>query len=462
MFINEESVSPILIRITYRFRYIECQFNALRRAKNRNQLDECLRTLPRDLDETYERILCSIDSDYVEDVRRVLTVLCYSRRPVTVEELIDAHAVDLSEPPHLDREGRSYEQDDLVDICLGLIEIASAEDDDGQPTLIVRIAHFSVQEYLQSDRILRQNSRIFAMQSTTGNTEIALICLVYLLEPALSREPSDETKPTLFPFARFAATHWFYHYANSGEEKKKTEPFVLKLFKDEMAFVTWIRLHDIPNPWQEEVNYDLLKTKFASPVYYAALLGLEFVLNSILRIHTEKARLSATIDAQGGFYGHALQAASIRGHEKVVQMLLDRGADINAQGGTYSNALQAASYRGHKKVVQMLLDRGADINAQDGFSDNALVAASYRGHEEIVQILLDRGADIDAQSGPFGTALQAASGVGRENIVQMLLDRGADINAQGSFYGNALQAASTEGHEKVVQILLDRGADINA
>jgi hypothetical protein len=92
--------------VIYRFRYVECQFKALRRAKTRNQLDECLRTLPRDLDETYERILCSIDEDYVEDVPRVLTVLCFSTRPLTVNELIDAVAVDLRESPHLDR-GRS-------------------------------------------------------------------------------------------------------------------------------------------------------------------------------------------------------------------------------------------------------------------------------------------------------------------------------------------------------------------
>ncbi|EAU37833.1 conserved hypothetical protein [Aspergillus terreus NIH2624] len=445
------------------FRYIECQFNALRRAKNRNQLDECLCTLPRDLDETYERILCSIDSDYVEDVRRVLTVLCYSCRPVTVKELIDAHAVDLGEQPHLDRDGRSYEQDDLVDICLGLIEIAFVEDDNGQPTLIVRIAYFSVQEYLQSDRILQQNSRIFAMQRATGNTEIALICVVYLMEPALSEEPLDETKLTLFPFARFAATHWFSHYATSGEGKRKVEPFVLRLFKDEMmAFITWIRLHDMDRPQLNRPDYDRPMTKIASPIYYAALLGLEFVLNSILRAHTDNSKVSEIVNAKGGSHGNALQAASGEGHENVVQMLLDRGADINARGSFYGNALQTASLQGHSNVVYILLDRGADVNAQGGSFGNAVVAASLQGHEKIVQILLDRGADISARGGYYDNVLQAASYGGHEKIVQILLDRGADINAQGGFYGNALQAASYGGHEKIVQILLDRGADINA
>ena len=47
-------------------------------------------------------------------------------------------------------------------------------------------------------------------------------------------------------------------------------------------------------------------------------------------------------------------------------MLLDKGADVNAQGGYYGNALRAASCKGHEKVVQMLLDKGADSNAYGG------------------------------------------------------------------------------------------------
>jgi hypothetical protein len=42
-------------------------------------------------------------------------------------------------------------------------------------------------------------------------------------------------------------------------------------------------------------------------------------------------------------------------------MLMDAGADVNAQGGRYGNALQAASVKGHDKMVQMLTDAKADI-----------------------------------------------------------------------------------------------------
>jgi hypothetical protein len=40
-------------------------------------------------------------------------------------------------------------------------------------------------------------------------------------------------------------------------------------------------------------------------------------------------------------------------------MLLNKGAKVNAQGGVYGDALQAASDRGHEAVVRLLLAWGA-------------------------------------------------------------------------------------------------------
>jgi ankyrin repeat protein len=75
-----------------------------------------------------------------------------------------------------------------------------------------------------------------------------------------------------------------------------------------------------------------------------------------------------------------------------VQLLLNHKADVNAQGGLYGTALQAASCGGHEAVVQLLLDYKADVNAQGGHYGTALQAASYGGHEAVVRLLLERGA----------------------------------------------------------------------
>ena len=199
--------------------------------------------------------------------------------------------------------------------------------------------------------------------------------------------------------------NWLHHYAVSKEEKPRTKQLVLRLFRDKKAFATWIRLHDMDLPWVSNAYYDRTISHVASPLYYAALLGLETIMNSIFAIDTWDADLSGTVNAQGGYYGNALHAASFGGHEKAVQILLDQGADVNAQGGYYGNALQAASFGGHEKVVQMLLDQGADVNTQGGCYSNALQAVSLSGHEKVVQILLDQGADVNAQGGEYGNAL---------------------------------------------------------
>ncbi|KAH7122344.1 hypothetical protein B0J11DRAFT_437071 [Dendryphion nanum] len=47
------------------------------------------------------------------------------------------------------------------------------------------------------------------------------------------------------------------------------------------------------------------------------------------------------------------------GYKQVVTLLLQAGADPNAQGRYYGNALQAASEGGHHQVVTLLLDKGA-------------------------------------------------------------------------------------------------------
>ena len=86
----------------------------------------------------------------------------------------------------------------------------------------------------------------------------------------------------------------------------------------------------------------------------------------------------------------------INSHQKVIKLLLERGADENAQGGKYGNALQAASFQGQEMIVQLLLVSGANISYYHPVSEghdnwcpgetdtlmvcNALHAASFRGH----------------------------------------------------------------------------------
>ena len=105
--------------------------------------------------------------------------------------------------------------------------------------------------------------------------------------------------------------------------------------------------------------------------------------------------------------------ATKRGHLRVVQTLLDSGADPNialyGPDQTY-RALHTAAQEGHDQIVCALLDHGADINAATGHGETALISAAFYGRTSIVQVLLSRGADA------YRTAMgKRASDWAREN-----------------------------------------------
>ena len=95
--------------------------------------------------------------------------------------------------------------------------------------------------------------------------------------------------------------------------------------------------------------------------------------------------------------------------KELIRELIDAGADVNAQGGEYRSALEAASYRSSGKIMRILLDAGAEVNAQGGVYGNSLQAAcaSRYAQGKLVRMLLDAGAEINTQGGKFGSALQA-------------------------------------------------------
>jgi ankyrin repeat protein len=74
---------------------------------------------------------------------------------------------------------------------------------------------------------------------------------------------------------------------------------------------------------------------------------------------------------------------------EILQFLLKNGADVNALGGEYGTALQAAAFH-HKQYVDMLLDLGADPRIEGGKYGSALKAAKEKGWNRVVKLLSQR------------------------------------------------------------------------
>jgi ankyrin repeat protein len=89
-----------------------------------------------------------------------------------------------------------------------------------------------------------------------------------------------------------------------------------------------------------------------------------------------------------------LQAAATRGDEKIVQILLEYGADVNITGGRYYTALHAAVSKKDESIVRTLLEHGADVNARGGSCGTALHTARSRyNNRACIDLLLEYGAE---------------------------------------------------------------------
>jgi ankyrin repeat protein len=431
--------------------------------KTKKGIEEATKSLPKSVNEVYERILAKSGGDQVT-VRRALAMILAASRPLTLSEL--NLALEVKETTRstqdLDLEGEENFKSRLRDWCGLFVSVHHGK---------VYFLHQTAREFLLAD-LLPTSQRIqwqhsIAMQD--AHKVFAECCVRYLnflnsdeslYADVTAEETSDEKTSDEEPsyIARighaalfeYSARYWPEHFRESCFSSKKDAAIsrlALTVSKsDSRSYSQWSRIY-----WQRK-RHD--NTHEHSQLVVASLFGHDTVVQLLLDE-------GADVNAQGGYFGNALQAASWEGHEHVVEMLLDEDADVNAQCGYYGNALQTASVGGYEQVVKTLLDRGADVNAQGGDYGNALQAASAEGHKRIVEMLLNRGADVNVQDEEHSSALEAASAGGHEQVVQILLDSGADVNAQDENCGNALESASTGGHEQVVQMLLDSGADVN-
>ena len=458
---------------------------------NPTSLEKALKSLPKTLDKTYERILCGIDEQYCDYARKILYWLTYSARPLTLVEAAEIIAIDARKEPRFNPENRFFDSKEILVICSSLVSVftgkrsmkslgISASEED---VPCIKLGHFSVKEYLTSIDIRNGPANMYAISRELADTSIAESCLALLLhfdkpnsltsqieeEGALtfqSRE-NDHSLEVLprkrplyrqfereFPLALYAAENWVKHAHDAGWDSNTFGGLVSEIFLKRDALENWIRLHDPDEPFTGEPDLSKSSTSIGTSMYYASQAGLLKPLKILIEA-------GADVNAPGGGYGSALQVASYEGHREVIDLLLDKGADINVRGEYFDTALQAASYKGHQEVIHLLLDKGADVNIHGGCFGTALQAASYEGYQQTVQILLDAGADVNAQGGLYGSALLAASYKRRPQIVKMLLDSGADVNLRGGLYQSALQVACNDGNQQIVKMLLDAGADIN-
>ena len=176
-----------------------------------------------------------------------------------------------------------------------------------------------------------------------------------------------------------------------------------------------------------------------------------------------------------------LHQASIYGHVKIVECLLEYGAEINAPTPTDANctSLHLAATFGHHEVVKVLLQHGAIVNFTPMIQKQTpLHLAAINGHEKVAEVLLKHSKvkPNDRDENDL-TPLHWAAAYGHINVVKQLLLNGANVNMKnnsswsplGGKYNfhemkqcTPLHLAANNGHFDVILILISFGAELNA
>lgn len=334
------------------------------------------------------------------------------------------------------------------------------------PCRVVQFIHQSVKDFFLKEGLLAlQRSQDPAMAKINGaeleatsHKLLSRTCIRYLTaEEIMQSKASVDEIMSVFPLLHYAATYWIGHV----QESEKDRPQV-----DLLDYFGWPS-EDIVQHWTR--FFESLSRYNDPPLHGSTLLHVasRYRLMGLLRdILRRKQLLQKGIDVIDGNGLTSMSLAVREGHEVVVRLLLESGADVNANGKVGED-LRLASSSGIAGIVRILLENGADANAPASRFDtdgNALQAASANGHEQVARLLLDNGADVNAQGGLYDSALVAASLRGHGHVVEMLLENGADVNAPGRLRGRALTAAIAGGarNEGIVRMLLEKGADANA
>lgn len=172
-------------------------------------------------------------------------------------------------------------------------------------------------------------------------------------------------------------------------------------------------------------------------------------------------------DLVSGTAAEALTKACEAGHEPVVRILLEHGADIRYQNcKTLRKACQAVKI----PMARFLLQSGADPNAKAEFTEfTSLHYAVRAGSLELVQLLHETGAMLDepCHAENCGTyngwaALHFAADLGYTEIVRYLFERGATCDLPNAYGETALSIAAEAGRFDIVKYLAWNGANIHA
>ena len=390
---------------------------------------------------------------------RLLQCLTVAKCPLSVGDLAEILALDFEAEegiPELKENWRwQDEQEAVLSTCSSLISVVGDDDD-----RTVQFSHFSVKEFLTSDRLATSSPDIshFHILPEPAHTVIVKACLGILLQSGHGTG-GDMDNSSLF---WYAVNFWAEH-VRFEKVWTHVEGGIRRMFDPANPNLERWLMHSPDFRGLMVHSFNVLPRR--SPLYYASMFGLHdlaahFLAESpqYLTDVTETSRslnpMAAALhnrrfDIADLLYERAadlgiitndnnmtlLHAASEEGYVDFAKRLLDRGALANLQQPNHETSLHLDGAAEHRQ-------RSTSVDNVDDFNYTPLHWSSQAGHSEIVRELLMRGADVTAKNQIRRTPLHLASHSGDTETVRLLIERGANVTAQDRRHRTPLHLAS--------------------
>ncbi|CZR58343.1 uncharacterized protein PAC_08235 [Phialocephala subalpina] len=493
--------------------WVALQIISLCAMKTDDAIRQALVDLPKDLSETFTRILARSEVAGQPYQRRILELVTVAQRPLQVEELREALSVV---PGNTTWNLVSLLNDIYSTLaCCGSLVIVDEEE------LTVRLVHHSIKQFLLTGFNVSTN---IGFTTADANKTMADIIVTYLnygiFETQLStavvprimtgsapsriirstlnssdsvrnlalkllkskRAPNYDVGKTLaetsklfnsrsvdqFHFYSYARLYWQQHILGTSELEPVINNLLPRLLK-RMRVDANAREHGSQTLFSQAVKQGLvalikllLETKevgdelkdfqLVQTLFWAAENGHEAVVKLLL------ATGEVDFELKGGDYGQtALSWAARYGDEAVVKLLLATGkVEADAKDNNGQTPLSWAARYGDEAIVKLLLATGkVEADAKDNNGRTPLLWAALNGHEAIVKLLLATSkVEADAKDNNGRTPLLWAARYGNEAVVKLLLATGkVEANVKDKRGKTPLSYATRNGHKAIVKLL---------
>lgn len=245
---------------------------------------------------------------------------------------------------------------------------------------------------------------------------------------------------------------------NSSSVRNNDEFRLLRAVHSGDLFELLQILDDSPN-----INLDALDNQHQSALFLAARFGR----NRILDILLERGANPTLRDL---YEQTPLHIAASKNDVQIVKRLLETVEKVDVLDLYERTPLFCAAESGNEDVLRLLLSFGANPNMVNKEGISPLWIATKNENEACIEALLlesrfRTGRDIDVDLvDPFRrqTALHVAAKKGSAKIVEWLINSGSDAERMDVFQKTPLLIAVEKGHSSTVSFLLKRGVSVTA